>query len=616
MTALKLNIKSKMLLLLLAVAVVGGVASISAIVSATREFKNDILPQNKALLDIETNSQQLVAKYREYIIFPRDSTLEQVADLRAKTLSRVASYLKAASYQHDKKEFIEKIRTSVNRISEIGGDIVYLISLLEKNSEGEEIEKLVEANFAEAELLMNQQIKQLIEQNDFELIVKKSLIELRTMKRLRVLLLELLAGFRAYLTNPADEFRVNIDMLEVSFKDAIIKLEFEQQKSARKDATAQKIIAISRQLTGKVAGYIDNRDQLKKTIVKLDLETEELEKTMEQAIAFAAQEEQEMLEDTLILIIITILATLVISYLCLYWGLSRLTAPISHLQSVMDKFGEGDLIQRASVDSQDEFGQLALAFNNMADQLHKNVRERETFVTQLEQKNTELERFTYTASHDLKSPLVTIKGFLGLLEKDLQVKDEDRVQKDMQQITYAADKMSSLLDDLLELSRIGQVINRPEVFTLNELSEDVLFLLQGAIEKSGAVIEFASDMPPVFADKSRIQEVMQNLLENAIKFSGEDNIPRIAVNAELQENKVLCQVQDNGIGIDSRYQDMIFGLFDRLEVNVEGTGIGLALAQRIIEMHGGEIWIESDGVGRGALFCFTLPTAAEKSNEK
>ena len=463
---------------------------------------------------------------------------------------------------------------------------------------------------------MNQQIKQLIEQNDFELIVKKSLIELRTMKRLRVLLLELLAGFRAYLTNPADEFRVNIDMLEVSFKDAIIKLEFEQQKSARKDATAQKIIAISRQLTGKVAGYIDNRDQLKKTIVKLDLETEELEKTMEQAIAFAAQEEQEMLEDTLILIIITILATLVISYLCLYWGLSRLTAPISHMQSVMDKFGEGDLIQRASVDSQDEFGQLALAFNNMADQLHKNVRERETFVTQLEQKNTELERFTYTASHDLKSPLVTIKGFLGLLEKDLQVKDEDRVQKDMQQITYAADKMSSLLDDLLELSRIGQVINRPEVFTLNELSEDVLFLLQGAIEKSGAVIEFASDMPPVFADKSRIQEVMQNLLENAIKFSGEDNIPRIAVNAELQENKVLCQVQDNGIGIDSRYQDMIFGLFDRLEVNVEGTGIGLALAQRIIEMHGGEIWIESDGVGRGALFCFTLPTAAEKSNEK
>ena len=109
---------------------------------------------------------------------------------------------------------------------------------------------------------------------------------------------------------------------------------------------------------------------------------------------------------------------------------------------------------------------------------------------------------------------------------------------------------------------------------------------------------------------------MQNLLENAIKFCGAGNTPEILVSAELQDNKVLCRVRDNGIGIDPRYQDMVFGLFDRLEVSVEGTGIGLALVKRIIEIHNGEIWIESDGVGRGALFCFTLPSAAEKSNEK
>ena len=281
----------------------------------------------------------------------------------------------------------------------------------------------------------------------------------------------------------------------------------------------------------------------------------------------------------------------------------------------MGRFGDGDLIERAKVSSHDELGQLALSFNSMADQLEKNAREQNIIVTQLEQKNTELERFTYTASHDLKSPLVTIKGFLGLLEKDLELKDQDRVQKDMLQITSAADKMSRLLDDLLEISRVGQVVNQPEIFTLNELSEEVLFLLQGAIAKSGAVIDFAANMPPVFADRRRIQEVLQNLLENAIKFSGDNNTPKISISAELQDNKVLCKVRDNGIGIEPRFQEVVFQLFDRLEVNVEGTGVGLALVQRIIELHDGEIWIESEGIGRGSLFCFTLPPAPENSNE-
>ena len=430
------------------------------------------------------------------------------------------------------------------------------------------------------------------------------------------MLLELLAEFHEFLRNPTDEAVMKIRNLEILFKDATKTYQLEQQKFVQKSSDAQKIISISRDLSDRIAGFADNRDKLQETIVNLDIRSDELQVILEETLAFAAREEQELLENALISIIAAILVALIISYLCLYWGLSRLTAPISYLQSVMGRFGEGDLIERASVDSQDELGQLALSFNNMADQLQKNVREQEIIVTQLEQKNTELERFTYTASHDLKSPLVTIKGFLGLLEKDLQVKDEDRVQKDMQQITSAADKMSSLLDDLLEISRVGQVVNQPEVFTLNELSEDALFLLQGAIEKSGAVIEFVADMPPVFADRRRIQEVMQNLLENAIKFSGAGNTPRISVSAELQDNKVLCKVQDNGIGIEPRYHDMVFGLFDRLEVSVEGTGVGLALSQRIIETHDGDIWIESDGVGRGTLFCFTLPTAPENSNEK
>ena len=605
-----------MLLLLLVVAVLGAMVSILTIVSTTREFIDEIMPQNEAVRDIETNSRLLIDKYHEYVIFPRESTLEQIAELRAKTLNRVPSYLKTASNQHEAIELIKQVRASVIGVDEAGKQIVDLINLLGQNYPGDGPEQIIESNFAEAELLLNKEIRQLIEQDNFESEVNKSITELRTIKKLRVLLLELLAEFHDFLINPTDEAVMKIHNLEILFKDATKIYKLEQQKSVQKTAASQKLISIFGELSDLMAGFVNNRDKLQETIVNLDIQADELQIILGETQTFAAGAEQELLEDALISIIATILVTLIISYLCLYWGLSRLTAPISYLQSVMGRFGEGDLIERASVDSQDELGQLALSFNNMADQLQKNVREQEIIVTQLEQKNTELERFTYTVSHDLKSPLVTIKGFLGLLEKDLQVKDEDRVQKDMQQITSAADKMSSLLDDLLEISRVGQAVNEPEVFTLNELSEDALFLLQGAIEKSGAVIEFAADMPPIFADRRRIQEVMQNLLENAIKFSGAGNTPRVSVSADLQDNKVLCKVQDNGIGIEPRYQDMVFGLFDRLEVSVEGTGIGLALSQRIIEMHDGDIWIESDGGGRGSLFCFTLPTVPENSNEK
>jgi signal transduction histidine kinase len=615
LTALKLNIKTKMLLLLLVVAVLGATASIFTIVNTTREFIDEILPQKEALHDIETNSQLLFDKYHEYVIFPRESTLEQIADLRAKTINRVPSYLKTASNQREAIEFIKQIRASVISVDEAGKQIVDLVKLLEQNYPGDGSEQIIESNFTEAELLMNKAIRQLIEQGNFESDVKKSITELRTIKKLRVLLLELLEEFKEFLNNPTDEAVTKIRKLEILFQDATKIYQLEQQKSVQKSSSSERIISISRDLSGRIVNFVDNRDKLQETIVNLDIRSDELKIILEEILAFAAREEQELLEDALASIIATILVALIISFLCLYWGLSRLTAPISYLQSVMGRFGDGDLIERAKVSSHDELGQLALSFNSMADQLEKNAREQNIIVTQLEQKNTELERFTYTASHDLKSPLVTIKGFLGLLEKDLELKDQDRVQKDMLQITSAADKMSRLLDDLLEISRVGQVVNQPEIFTLNELSEEVLFLLQGAIAKSGAVIDFAANMPPVFADRRRIQEVLQNLLENAIKFSGDNNTPKISISAELKDNKVLCKVRDNGIGIEPRFQEVVFQLFDRLEVNVEGTGVGLALVQRIIELHDGEIWIESEGIGRGSLFCFTLPPAPENSNE-
>jgi signal transduction histidine kinase len=242
----------------------------------------------------------------------------------------------------------------------------------------------------------------------------------------------------------------------------------------------------------------------------------------------------------------------------------------------------------------------------LADELEVRVEAR---TAELEQRNIELEQFAYTVSHDLKTPLVTVNGFVGLLAKDVEAGDIVSAAKDMQQIVSAITKMGHSLDDLLELARVGSVVNEPQLLSLNQLSDEVIFAMQGLIAESGAEIEIAPDLPAVLADKNRIAEVIQNLFENAIKFCGDDNTPKISVDSEIQGNWVQCRVKDNGIGIDPLYHDKVFELFDRLDPKIDGTGVGLALVKRIIEVHDGKVWIESEGTGQGTRICFTLPAA-------
>ncbi len=233
--------------------------------------------------------------------------------------------------------------------------------------------------------------------------------------------------------------------------------------------------------------------------------------------------------------------------------------------------------------------------------------ERVALIGELETKNAELERFTYTVSHDLKSPLVTVRGFLGYLEKDLQSRSSDRVQKDLNHIHQAIDKMHHLLNDLLELSRIGRLINTPEHVPFGELAADAVQLVSGQLEmRNGATITIQPDLPMVYGDRTRLMEVLQNLLDNALKFMGDQPQPRIVIGAQQQNGAPVFFVQDNGLGIPAPYQEQIFGLFDRLDPTVEGTGIGLALVKRIIEVHNGRIWVESAGPGQGSTFYFTL----------
>jgi PAS domain S-box-containing protein len=241
--------------------------------------------------------------------------------------------------------------------------------------------------------------------------------------------------------------------------------------------------------------------------------------------------------------------------------------------------------------------------------LEQRVRERENLIAELTAKNAELERFTYAVSHDLKSPLVTIMGFLGYLEQDAMTGNVERLKGDAKRIATAVEKMQELLNDLLELARIGRFVNPPELVPFEELAREAIGLVEGRIQERGVTVDLQSNLPAVYVDKPRLIEVLQNLLDNAAKYMGDQPHPLIEIGTCGEEDdKPIFYVKDNGISIAPEYREKIFGLFDKLDARSEGAGIGLALVKRIIEFHGGRIWVESKA-GKGSALCFTLPVA-------
>ncbi len=233
--------------------------------------------------------------------------------------------------------------------------------------------------------------------------------------------------------------------------------------------------------------------------------------------------------------------------------------------------------------------------------------ERERLVSELEARSAETERFAYTVSHDLKSPLTAIMGYVGLLKHDVAAGEKARVGKAIARIDGAAVQMGRLLDDVLEVARSGRIVGSPKAVPFAELAREALVLVAGPIEDRGLEVEIASDLPVVFGDRTRLLQMMQNLLENAVKYMGSQTAPRVEIGVREDDGETVCTVRDNGIGIEPEHHEEVFALFRRLDAGGDGSGIGLATVRRIIEVHGGRIWVESEGRGQGCTLCFTLP---------
>lgn len=230
----------------------------------------------------------------------------------------------------------------------------------------------------------------------------------------------------------------------------------------------------------------------------------------------------------------------------------------------------------------------------------------ELYTLELQRSNEELAQFAYVASHDLQEPLRMVSSYMGLLEDHFKDELDDDAREFIYYAVDGAQRMQQLINDLLLYSRVGTRGKLMKEADIGEVLELVLGDLQLSIEESGATVK-CDKMPTVVADGGQLGQLFQNLISNAIKFRG-GHAPEIYIATERREEEWQFLVRDNGIGIDGKYIERIFQIFQRLHARdeYEGTGIGLAVCKKIVERHGGRIWVESE-LGKGSDFYFSLP---------
>ena len=287
--------------------------------------------------------------------------------------------------------------------------------------------------------------------------------------------------------------------------------------------------------------------------------------------------------------------------------------PVVKVAAATRQLAAGDLSTRVPAHRADEIGDLARGFNSMADSLERGQAELERSNAELTRSNSELEQFASVTSHDLQAPLTTISMYAELLERR-QGPDAGGSHDLINGIRGATTQARTLIRDLLEYSRAGRGALQVEPLPVQVVVDQTLETLAGELEAAGARVRVGS-LPVVLADRSNLCRVFQNLIGNAVKFTRGEK-PEVTIVAEREGAMWRIEVRDNGIGMEPENARRIFEPFRRLhgEEDYPGTGIGLAVCERIVEQHGGRIWVES-APGEGSVFAFTMPPAELASED-
>lgn len=429
---------------------------------------------------------------------------------------------------------------------------------------------------------------------------------------------------------------------EPQYKDVYSELYFNMKKYVnryRNLADSEKELGLIKDIENGLDRFnttllavIDAQDNMIKergwTLIKLEQALkEQLDKAVDKEIS-QIEENKKYLKtriatiNTVIFIIIGVVAA--IAAFVIFYTANSITNPIKKLYEGAEVIGSGNLNYRLDIKTGDEIQDLAQGFNKMAGELKElytnlenKVKERTAQLDEANKalglKNKELDDFTYIVSHDLKEPLRGIKAFTKLLVEEYSNKLNEEGKEHLKTISESSSRMTRLIEDLLNLSRIGRIKNIEPNVDLNELFSDVKKNLQYSLEEKKVDLKTSGDFPKVTCDSIRISEVFSNLISNAVKYSKKDVRPVIELGCSDKGDFYEFYVRDNGIGIEKQYHEKVFQIFQRLHAKdeYEGTGAGLTIVKKIVENHGGKIWVDSEP-GKGTTFYFTLPKTTAK----
>lgn len=357
------------------------------------------------------------------------------------------------------------------------------------------------------------------------------------------------------------------------------------------DIMIAELLPIADNLHREISSGTPSKEKLDAYVAQLDPLNQQLT-VLEDNFSYILGEGSRWLENLILKLLFSVALTVEITGLVLSISVSRgITKGLNELNRAATKIKQGDLTERATIFSNDEIGLAASSMNEMTEQLIRS--------------NKELGQYAYITSHDLQEPLRTISNYVGLFQRKYKGNLDEHADEYLKYIVNATGRMQRLIKDLLDYSIIGND-KQTTLLDCNKVAHEVVHDLASAIDECEAIVEI-SKLPVIYA-YSDLKLLFQNLISNAIKYRKTDEKLIVKMFAEEKNDAWLFGVADNGIGIEKMYLERIFIIFQKLHNQQEyaGTGIGLAHCKKIVELHGGRIWVQSE-FGKGSTFYFTIP---------